>query len=149
MHCALRNFMHCLCVVVILFSNVYISPYFLPFFETLDFCLSEFWLFMFLCIWFLVFIFFFHVLNSMSFLIISGLITFFNFVLDLFRSLFTNFDDFSQIHECLFAEHFKKPSKILFMLPFQIYVDVFNTCGKHWYIIPLMQKNDPIFSSTF
>ena len=96
---------------------VYISPYFLPFYwkiRFLSFCVLVFHVSINLIF---NFYFFFYVLNSLSFLIMSDLITIFNFLPNLFWSLFTNLDSFSQIHEYLFAENSKNPSKILLMLP--------------------------------
>ena len=100
---------------------VYISPYFLPFYWKIRFlsvCVLVFHVSIYLI--FNFYLFFFYVLNSLSFLIMSDLTTIFNFLPNLFRSLFTNVDNFSQIHEYLFAENSKNPSKILLMLPFYI-----------------------------
>ena len=105
-------FMHYSCVVIILFgTGLHKSVFSAYFFGKLGFCLSVFWFFMFLYLWFLALIFLFNVLNWMSFLIMSDLITFFSFLLTLFRPLFTTLDGFSQSHVCLFPENFLKTIK--------------------------------------
>ena len=79
-------FIHCLHVFIVLFSTgLYKSAFSTYTFGNLGFCSSIFWFFMFLYLWFLAFIFLFYVLNSMSFLIMLDLITFFNFLLTLFK----------------------------------------------------------------
>ena len=99
-------------VVIILFgTGLYKSVFSTYFFGKLGFCSSVFWFFMFLYLWFLAVIFMFYVLNSISFLIMSDVISFFNFLLNSFRPLFTNLDDFLQSHECFIQENFKKTIK--------------------------------------
>ena len=83
-------------VIIILFgTGSYKSVFSTYICGKLGFCSSVFWFFMFVYLWFLAFIYMFYVLNSMSFLIMSDVTTFFNFLLNLFRPLFTNLDDFS------------------------------------------------------
>ena len=86
------------------YAFIYVCFFYL-FFGKLGF--SGFWFFMFLYFGFQL-LFFFYVLNSLAFLIMSDLITFLNFLLTLFRPLFTNLDNLSQSYECLFAENFKE-----------------------------------------
>ena len=100
-------------VVIILFSTGFSKSVFSSyFFGKLGFLLSVFWTFIFLYLWFFAFIFLFCVLNSMSSLIMSELITLFNFLLTLLGPLFINLDDFSQSYECLFPDNFTKVYQI-------------------------------------
>ena len=99
-------------VVIILFSTGFSKSVFSSyFFGKLGFLLSVFWTFIFLYLWFFAFIFLFCVLNSMSSLIMSELITLFNFLLTLLGPLFINLDDFSQSYELLFPDNFTKVIK--------------------------------------
>ena len=101
--------MHYFRVVIILFSTGFSKSVFSSyFFGKLGFLLSVFWTFIFLYLWFFAFIFLFCVLNSMSSLIMSELITLFNFLLTLLGPLFINLDDFSLSYVCLFPDNFTK-----------------------------------------
>ena len=109
----LKEFQNCtLCIILVwqLFFSLrfYINLYSLPlffFFLELGFSLFVFRIFMFLYLWFLAFTLLLDVLNSMSFLIISDFITFFNFLL---RPFFKNLDDFLQSHKVLIPRKFQK-----------------------------------------
>ena len=109
----LKELQNCtLCIILVwqLFFSLrfYINLYSLPlffFFLELGFSLFVFRIFMFLYLWFLAFTLLLDVLNSMSFLIISDFITFFNFLLRLF---FKNLDDFLQNHKVLIPRKFQK-----------------------------------------
>ena len=101
-------FIHYLGVTVIflikvLYKSVFSTLFF--FFGNLGFSLFVFRIFMFLYLWFLAFTLLLDVLNSMSFLIISDFITFFNFLLRLF---FKNLDDLLQNHKVLIPRKFQK-----------------------------------------
>ena len=101
-------------VVIILFSTGFSKSVFSSyFFGKLGFLLSVFWTFIFLYLCFFAFIFLFCVLNSMSSLIMSELITLFNFLLTLLGPLFINLDDFSQSYERLFPDNFTKVIKYI------------------------------------
>ena len=79
-------FIYCLHVVIALFSTgLHKVEFSTSSFEKLGFGLYVFWFFMFVYVWLLALIFLFYVLNSMASLIMSDLITLFNFLLSLLK----------------------------------------------------------------
>ena len=106
----LQNCTLCIILVWQLFFSLrfYVNLYsllFFFFFWNLGFSFFVLRIFMFLYLWFLAFTLLLDVLNSMSFLIISDFITFFNFLL---RPFFKNLDHFLQSHQVLIPRIFQK-----------------------------------------